>query len=155
MDLYHTLIEAGCGSPEQFRLTEKISMPVREFTVRLVRAMPRFAPAYFSDILREAMDEYKGVAGAFKIDVAGKQAGENVRYIYDIAAESVTRGTAMPAAIATLMLLEGQVTSTGVLPPEGALDAGMFYTELAGEARTREIEIREKVFTKNLFRKRA
>jgi saccharopine dehydrogenase-like NADP-dependent oxidoreductase len=116
--------------------------------------MPRFAPGYFGEILHDSLDKYKSVAGAFKIDVAGKQAGENVRYIYDVAADSVTRSTATPAAMATLMLLEGKVTMTGVLAPEGALDASMFYAELASEARTREIEIRERAFSKNFFRKR-
>ncbi len=155
MELYQTLIDAGCGSLDQFIVTDKISLPVREFAVRLVRAMPRFAPSYFGDILHDSLDKYKGVAGAFKIDVAGKQAGENVRYVYDIASDSVTRGTATPAAIATLMLLEEKVTATGVMAPEGALDASMFYTELASEARTREIEIRERAFSKNFFRRRA
>jgi len=142
MELYRLLIEVGLGSADDFILKEGLSMPLRELSVRLVRAMPRFAPEFFGDVFKEAMGTYQGCAGTFKIEVMGEQGGEEVKYVYDLIADSVSRGTAAPAAMAALLILDGKVKETGVLAPEGALDPAPFFSEMKKEARVREVEIR-------------
>ncbi len=141
MALYKTLVDTGFGSPESFIVAEGVSMPFRELSSRIVRAMPRFAPEFFGKILKEALEKYQSCAGAFKVEVIGKREGMEAQYIYDLVADSVSRGTATPAAMAALMLLNGKVEKSGVLAPEGALDAKFFFAEVAKEVRLRETEI--------------
>ncbi len=142
MGLYRTLIDTGFGSPETFIVTEGISMPFRELSSRIVRAMPRFAPEYFGNIFEEAVKKYENCAGAFKIIVTGEKNGKKTQYIYDLVANSVSRGTATPAAMAALMLLEGKIQKKGVLAPEGALDVNLFLAEATKEVQIHETEIR-------------
>lgn len=138
MELYRMLIDTGFGSNETFVVTEGVSMPFRELGVRIIRSMPRFAPAFFGDILRDALENYKDCAGTFKIVVSGSKGGNEKAYIYDLMADNVAYSTALPAVIAVLAVLEGKVKETGVLAPEGALDAGMFLKEFEHGARVRE-----------------
>lgn len=148
MELYKTLVETGFGSTETFIVAEGLSMPFRELSARIVRAMPRFAPEYFGGLFKEALEKYQSCAGTFKIEVTGEKAGEEVQYIYDLVADSVSRGTATPAAMAALMLLDGKVKKKGVLAPEGALDADLFFAEATKEAQLHETEIRAKTIGK-------
>lgn len=110
--------------------------------------MPRFAPEFFGEIFKEAVEKYQSCAGAFKIVVIGEKGGEQVQYIYDLVADSVSRGTATPAAMAALMLLEGKVKQKGVLAPEGALDVNLFFTEVTRETQLRETEIKARTIGK-------
>ena len=104
--------------------------------------MPRFAPEFFGEILKEALEQYRSCAGAFKIEVTGGKGGEEIQYVYDLVADSVSRGTATPAAMAALMIVDGKVKEKGVLAPEGALDISLFFSELTKEAQLYEREIR-------------
>lgn len=142
MGLYRTLIDTGFGSPETFIVTEGISMPFRELSSRIVRAMPRFAPEYFGNIFEEAVKKYENCAGAFKIIVTGEKNGKKTQYIYDLVANSVSHGTATPAAMAAVMLLEGKIQKKGVLAPEVALDVNLFLAEATKEVKIHETEIR-------------
>jgi len=138
MDLYGMLIEAGFGSTENFAVTDTISMPFRELAVKIIRFMPHLAPGYFKGILEEALGKYKACAGAFKIVVSGRKGDKDMTYVYDLIADNVARSTALPAVMAALTVLDGKVKETGVLAPEGALDVGMFFTEIAKAAKVRE-----------------
>lgn len=149
MALYRTLLDTGFGSPETFIVTEGVSMPFRELSSRIVRAMPRFAPEYFGKIFQEAVAKYQSCAGAFKIIVTGENEGEKVQYVYDLVADSVSRGTATPAAMAALMLLEGRIQKKGVLAPEGALDVNLFLAEATKEVQIQETEIRARTIKKS------
>jgi saccharopine dehydrogenase-like NADP-dependent oxidoreductase len=148
MELYKTLVETGFGSTETFIIAEGLSMPFRELSARIVRAMPRFAPEFFGEILKEALEKYQSCAGAFKIEVTGEKRGEEVQYVYDLVADSVSRGTATPAAMAALMIVDGKVKEKGVLAPEGALDISLFFSEMTREAQLHEREIRTKTIGK-------
>jgi len=148
MGLYKTLIDTGFGSPETFIVGEGVSMPFRELSSRIIRAMPRFAPEFFGEIFKEAIEKYQSCAGTFKIEVSGEKGGEEMKYVYDLLADSVSRGTATPAAMAALMLLEGKVKQKGVLAPEGALDANLFFAETTKEAQLRETGIRARTIGK-------
>jgi len=138
MELYRWLINTGFGSMDTFMVNENVSMPFRELAVRIIRSMPRFAPEYFKDILDDALGKYEGCAGTFKIVVSGQKGDSQVTITYDLMANNVAYSTALPAVIAALSLLDGKVRQSGVMAPEGALDAAMFLENLSKDATVRE-----------------
>jgi saccharopine dehydrogenase (NAD+, L-lysine-forming) len=138
MELYRWLIDTGFGSNAPFMVNESFSMPFRELAVRIIRSMPRFAPAYFKDILEDALGKYESCAGTFKIVVSGQKGDRQVTRTYDLMANNVAHSTALPAVMAALAVLDGRVKSAGVMAPEGALDAAMFFETLSKDARVRE-----------------
>lgn len=142
MDVYKILTELGFGSAETFNLPEGYSIPVRELSVRLLRAMPRFAPQFFLDLYNEEMSRYQGCAGATKVVVRGRKGGEFTEYTYDLMTDSVRTGTATPAAVAALLLARGEVKEYGVLAPEGAFTPALFLKEL--KAPINEVETRKR-----------
>ena len=138
MDLYGQLIETGFGSRSDFIINENTTMPFRELAVKIIRNMPRLAPAYFTDILNEALQKYQEIGGAFKIVVSGKKGNQDQTITYDMMAHNVARSTALPAVIAALNVLDGKVKQSGVMAPEGALDARAFMDLLAKDAKVVE-----------------
>jgi len=142
LDVYKTLSELGFGSAETFNLPDGYSIPVRELSVRLLRALPRFAPQFFLDLYNEEMARYAGCAGATKVVVSGQKDGDPTRYTYDLMTDSVRTGTATPAAVAALLLARGEVSKRGVMAPEGAFSPASFLKEL--KVPVNEIETRKR-----------
>ena len=140
MSFYKVMDEAGLGSKDDFIVNDKLTMPMREVTVRITRAMPRFAPDFFKEAFRESVEVYKNIAGAQKLEVKGERKGEKVTFVYDYMGENVTQATTIPAAIGAVMIMDGKVKQKGVLGPEGAFDAGVFITALKGEGEFYETE---------------
>ena len=138
MELYRWLIDTGFGSNDTFMVNESVSMPFRELAVRIIRSMPRFAPDYFKDVLEDALGKYEGCAGTFKIVVSGQKGDKLVTRTYDLMANNVAHSTALPAVMAALALMDGKVKAAGVMAPEGALDAAMFFEVLSKDAKVRE-----------------
>ena len=138
MELFRWLIDTGFGSNSTFMVNESVSMPFRELAVRIISSMPGFAPGYFKDIFDDALGKYEACAGTFKIVVSGQKGDKQVTRTYDLMANSVAHSTALPAVIAALALLDGKVKSTGVMAPEGALDAAMFCDALSNDFKVRE-----------------
>lgn len=147
IDLYTTFMEVGFGSTEDFIIKEGLSMPLAELTMRVFRALPIFAPKFFDDILVESQEKYQGCAGAFHVEVIGEKHGEKISCIYDAVGDSVTRDTAIPASLAALMILRGEVEAKGVLAPEGAVNPELFLSELSQVQKTKayETEIRRRI----------
>jgi len=138
MELYRWLIDTGFGSDELFKVNDELSMPFRELAVRIIRSMPRFAPDYFKDVLDDALGKYEACAGTFKIVVSGQKGDSHVTITYDLMANNVAHSTALPAVMAALALMDGKVKTSGVLAPEGALDAAMFFEVMSKDAKVRE-----------------
>jgi saccharopine dehydrogenase-like NADP-dependent oxidoreductase len=138
MELYGQLIETGFGSRDEFIINENTSMPFRELAVKIIRNMPRLAPAYFTEILHEALEKYQDCAGAFKIVVSGKKGKQAQTITYDLMASNVAYSTALPAVIAALTVLDGKAKQAGVMAPEGALDARLFVDILSKDAKVQE-----------------
>jgi saccharopine dehydrogenase (NAD+, L-lysine-forming) len=145
MELYKTLTEVGFASTESFMVTEQVSVPLRELTTRIVRALGHFNPEYFEAMSEETSKIYQDSPGTTKVEVIGERGGEKVHYVYESTINSVTLGTAIPAAIGALMILDGRVKGTGVLAPEGAFDSGLFISEVTKDMRVHETEIRKRV----------
>lgn len=139
MELYRWLIDTGFGSNEMFMVNDSVSMPFRELAVRIIRSMPRFAPAYFKDILEDALGKYEACAGTFKIVVSGQKGDKQVTRTYDLMADNVAHSTALPAVMAAQAIMDGRVNVSGVMAPEGALDAAMFFEAMSRDARVREM----------------
>ncbi|MEX2707184.1 MAG: saccharopine dehydrogenase NADP-binding domain-containing protein [Candidatus Freyrarchaeum guaymaensis] len=144
MRVWKVLTEVGFGSKEDFRIKDDLSMPLRELLVRLLRAMPHFAPEFFNELYTQATEKYQGYAGAIKVEVIGEKQGEKMQYTYDTVSDSVRLGTAIPAALGTIMILRGEVKVDGVLAPEGAIDSKMFISEIKNETKIYEKCVRIK-----------
>jgi saccharopine dehydrogenase (NAD+, L-lysine-forming) len=144
MELYRTLTEVGFASTENFTVTEQLSVPLRELTTRIVRALGHFNPEYFEAMSEEASKIYQDSPGTTRVEVTGERGGEKVHYVYESTMDSVTLGTAIPAAIGALMILDGKAKGTGVLAPEGAFDSGLFISEVTKDVRVHETETRKR-----------
>jgi len=144
MELYKTLTDVGFASTESFTVTEKLSVPLRELTTRIVRALGHFNPEYFKAMTEEASKIYKDSPGVTRVEVTGEREGEKVHYAYETTIDSVTRGTTIPLAIGVLMMLNGNVKGTGVLAPEAAFDSGLFISEITKDISVQETEIRKR-----------
>ena len=73
-----------------------------------------------------------------RVDVVGLRDGQETRLVYS-AADHLNNLTAVPLAIATLMLARGQIKGPGVLAPEACIDPDAFLREL----RARQINVYE------------
>ena len=135
-ELYKALSMAGFGSDREFIVRKDVSMPLRELSTRLVRAMPHFAPDMFKKLAAEANERYGDIGSVFKAVVKGKARGEVREYSYETVSTTTPLVTAVPAAIATLMVLRGDVTVKGVHAPEGALDPAVFLNDFKGNNLT-------------------
>jgi len=145
MELYKTLTDVGFASTESFTVTEKLSVPLRELTTRIVRALGHFNPEYFKAMTEEASKIYKDSPGATRVEVTGERGGEKVHYAYESKIDTVTRGTTIPLAIGALMMLNGNVKGTGVLAPEAAFDSSLFISEVTKDIQVQETETRKRV----------
>lgn len=145
MNFYKVLDEAGLGKADNLIINDQLSMPLRDMTVRIIRAMPRFAPEFFEKAFRECVDVYKNVAGAQKLEVTGEKAGQKIKYVYDYMGENVTQATTIPAAIGTIMISEGKIKKKGVLSPEAAMDPAVFISALKEEGQFYETTVLTKM----------
>jgi len=68
-------------------------------------------------------------ASGLKVTVKGERQGRQVTYTADIAGR-MAPGTGMPAAIAAVMLYEGEVKAKGLVAPEGCIDPEKFFAAL-------------------------
>ena len=69
------------------------------------------------------------------VEVSGTQDGRESTARYTCL-DHMDRLTGVPAAVAAVMIAEGRVTGTGVLPPEAAFDPEQFISGLADEGIT-------------------
>jgi len=141
MKIWKAFRNAGLSSEKTF-IYKDLKIPLRELTVKLIRAMPYFAPEYFNELYKEAMDRYEGVAGALKVEVIGERNGNRMKITYDVLTDSVKFGTALPAALGTIMMIEGKINKNGVYAPEGAIDTKSFLTKIEPKIKIKEKEIK-------------
>jgi len=125
MTLYRTMMNLGFGSEKEFRVREGASIPMNDLGVKIVRAMPHFAPETFQRLVSKAPKF--GIA--LKVNVVGEKDGKKTRLSYGCA-EDVRPLTAIPLAIAAMMVLDGDINVKGVSAPEGAISAKEFLKEL-------------------------
>lgn len=134
MNIYQTLNRIGCSGLDEFIVDENTTMPIRELAVKMIRAMPHFAPDFFEELYSTGKEQYGDVAGAVKVRVSGTRDGNSVRHTYDSSlGESISRSTALPATISSQLLLEGDLTAEGVFPPEEVVDPETFLEQLDAE----------------------
>jgi saccharopine dehydrogenase-like NADP-dependent oxidoreductase len=65
-----------------------------------------------------------------RVEVVGRKGPDRLRVVSTVL-DRMTRLTALPASVAVLMLARGGVADPGVYAPEGCLDPGEFFTDLA------------------------
>jgi len=84
-----------------------------------------FAIAYLlrqrEEILREA--NFKSQCGCTKVVVGGVRHGKPRQYIFSMASadQALGEGTGIPAAMGAILMRHGNVSKTGVMPPEAAI----------------------------------
>ncbi len=79
-------------------------------------------------------------ASGLKVIVKGERGGNKVTYTADMVGR-MAPGTGLPASIAALMMIAGDVTAKGVVAPEGCIDPSKFLAEfLKRGARIHETE---------------
>jgi lysine 6-dehydrogenase len=85
-----------------------------------------------------------------RVDVSGWKGTESRKLEYelidhydeDTGLTSMERTTAFPASVVATMICNGSIEEKGVLPPENAVPAELFITEM----RKRGIDIKKRVF---------
>jgi len=130
--LYEIFSAIGFGHTKGFAVNEQLTMPLRDLSTKLIRAMPHFAPELFQNLLQEEKEKYEGVGSAFKTVVKGENRGEKVEYSYEVVSTTTPLVTAIPAAIITLMVLDNKIKRKGVHAPEGVVDPEIFFKEFQG-----------------------
>jgi lysine 6-dehydrogenase len=89
--------------------------------------------------------EERVVLAANRVEVAGRQQDRNLQYVYGISGPEGPK-TANPTSITAQMIINGDIKTPGVFPPEGCpdLDVEKFVKELAARNIT-FTESREKI----------
>jgi len=70
-------------------------------------------------------------SSGLKVIVKGKRGNDQVTYTADMAGR-MAPGTGLPAAMAALMMVDGEVTVKGVVAPEGCIDPEKFIGAFVG-----------------------
>ena len=87
------------------------------------------------------------MASGMKVVVKGERGGKSVSYTADIVGRTAA-GTGLPAAIAAWMFCTGEVRATGVLAPEGCIDAEKFLREFVRRgARIHQTEVTRSILS--------
>ncbi len=81
--------------------------------------------------LHHACKAMDGVSrdGALLVEVAGTRGGKRRKLVFSSAGR-LANGTGIPAAIGAVMLAQGKIAKTGVLPPEDCIEPDDFLYEL-------------------------
>jgi len=85
-----------------------------------------FAAAYFHRKCKSLQGIPK--PGGLRVKVSGTKAGRKKSVFFSSSAR-IAQGTGIPAAIGAIMLLRGDITQTGVSPPEACIDPNLFIYE--------------------------
>jgi saccharopine dehydrogenase (NAD+, L-lysine-forming) len=86
-----------------------------------------FAAAYFQRRCRQMSNVDR--KAALKVSVTGKKRGEQ-RTVNFTSSGLLSMGTGIPASIGAIMIVRGDVSGTGVMPPEECIDANDFIYEM-------------------------
>jgi saccharopine dehydrogenase (NAD+, L-lysine-forming) len=86
-----------------------------------------FAAAYFQRRCRQMSSVDR--KAALKVSVTGKKRGEQ-RTVNFTSSGLLSMGTGIPASIGAIMIVRGDVSGTGVMPPEECIDANDFIYEM-------------------------
>jgi saccharopine dehydrogenase-like NADP-dependent oxidoreductase len=125
MTFYRTMMDLGFGSDKEFRVREGVYVPMNELGVKIMRAMPHFAPETFQRLVNGSPK----LGIALKVNVTGEADGRKTRLSYGCAAD-VRLLTSIPLSIAAIMVLNGDIRVKGVFAPEGAINTVEFLKEL-------------------------
>mgnify|MGYP005725409707 CR=1 FL=1 len=67
--------------------------------------------------------------GALRVEVKGKKKGKDKTIVFS-SATRIANGTGIPASIGAIMLANGKIRKTGVLPPEECIEPNDFFYEV-------------------------
>lgn len=147
--LYKTLVDFGLTSEESiFFRNEKVS-PL-EFLLAYFQHKQEKNPSYFS--------VGKKPLGASRIEVIGVKNGERASYTFTKAGHyTMANSTSLPTAVAAYLMLKGEITEKGVIPPESINPKKILLplkdTEFFSDARTFQLtqKLGNQTFSAQLF----
>jgi saccharopine dehydrogenase (NAD+, L-lysine-forming) len=121
-DLTRDLCMCGLAGREPLDVRGRQVVPYDFAVAYLVRERER--------ILRET--SFGSQRGCCSVVVKGEKDGRRREYRFHMASRSqaLGEGTGIPAAMGTILMLQGKVSARGVLPPEGCLNPMDFVTLL-------------------------
>jgi saccharopine dehydrogenase (NAD+, L-lysine-forming) len=125
MTFYRALMDLGFGNPKEFRVRDGVDIPMKDLGIKIVRAMPHFAPETFKRVVNEAPK----VGIGLKVKVMGEFDAKETTGSYACAGD-VRPLTAIPLSIAALMVLREDIKEKGVFAPEGVIESETFLREL-------------------------
>lgn len=113
---------------EAVRLAVKLSLTRDDIDIENAARFIFRAGSIFSPNLRQKLRGRK--TSAARVDVTGVRHGQHRRISFSLM-DRIARMTAVPAAVAALKIVQGAISSVGVLPPEAALEPDRFLAALA------------------------
>jgi saccharopine dehydrogenase-like NADP-dependent oxidoreductase len=113
----------------------------RDVATSIILALPELNTDMVEDMILKTMNSYGefGIEGVcLRVDVKGEKDGARAQYSYRCggAADLLT---ALPAVLGTLMILNGDVKTKGVLAPEGVIPQDIFFDLLTKTIPVEEI----------------
>jgi len=121
-DLTRDLCQLGLASREPLEVEGRALAPYDFAVSYIIRERERLL----------AESGFGGPKGCCSVVVTGTRRGEFRQYRFHMASQSqaLGEGTGIPAAVGTLLLLQGKVKPAGVLPPEGCMDPSDFIATI-------------------------
>lgn len=121
LDYFHRtqdMVRVGACAEEPLLVGDQTVVPL-DFSVALIQ---RERPGF----LRAA--GVTGPAGCLAVEVGGVKDGEQHQYVFQLSSTvaGAGEGTGIPAAVGAILMLRGEISGPGVLPPEAAVDPGAF-----------------------------
>lgn len=114
------MVRVGACSQDPVQVGDQTVIPL-DVAVALIQ---RQRAGYLRDAGR------LGPAGCLAVEVGGIKDGQPHRYVFQLSSSTAGagEGTGIPAAVGALLMLRGEITGPGVLPPEAAVDPDSFLT---------------------------
>lgn len=134
--LYKTLVDFGLTSEETISFKNNKVIPL-EFLLAYFQHKQEKNPSYFS--------VGEKPLGASRIEVIGMKNGERASYTFTKSGHyTMANSTSLPTGVAAYLMLKGEITTKGVIPPECVNPKKILIplkdTEFFGAARTFQLE---------------
>ena len=112
------MVRVGACSQEPLQIDDRTVVPLDVAVGLIQRQRPGFLKAA----------GVSGPAGCLAVEVGGVKDDEQHQYIFQLSSRSAGagEGTGIPAGVGALLMLRGEITGPGVLPPEAAVDPNTF-----------------------------
>jgi saccharopine dehydrogenase-like NADP-dependent oxidoreductase len=139
-DIAMFMKDIGLADQTMMKVLDK-EVKARDVATSIILSLPELNTDMVEDMILDTMNRYGefGIEGVcLRVDVKGEKGGTPMQYSYRCggAADLLT---ALPAVLGTLMIVNGNVKTTGVLAPEGVIPQAIFFDLLTKSVKVEEI----------------